>query len=44
MEEGLEYGVPWFWKRVPFGTWVKGASWLEGGLWVREGLWVNFPN
>ena len=24
MEKKEEYGVPWLWKRVPFGTWVKG--------------------
>ena len=30
MEEGLEYGVPWFWKRVSFGTWVKNGVREEG--------------
>jgi len=23
MEKKEEYGVPWLWKRVPVGTWVK---------------------
>ena len=26
MEKKEEYGVPWLWKRVPFGTWVKGRG------------------
>ena len=40
MERYKEYGIPWLWKRVPVGTWVKGASWLiEGGLGcVRVGV------
>ena len=25
MEKKEEYGVPWLWKRVPVGTWVKGG-------------------
>jgi len=25
MEKKEEYGLPWLWKRVPFGTWVKGG-------------------
>jgi hypothetical protein len=24
MEKKEEYGVPWLWKRIPVGTWVKG--------------------
>ena len=25
------YGVPWLWKKVPVGTWVKdGCGWMEG--------------
>ena len=35
MEKKEEYGVPWLWKRVPVGTWVKKCKWLiEGVLWV----------
>ena len=30
MEKKKEYGVPWLWKRVPFGTWVKGGVREEG--------------
>jgi len=37
MEKKEEYGVPWLWKRVPVGTWVKGAS-----GWIKEGLGCIF--
>ena len=30
MENKEEYGVPWLWKRVPVGTWVKGGKRVEG--------------
>ena len=30
MEKDYEYGVPWFWKRVSVGTWVKGGSRQRG--------------
>jgi|TARA_Y100000294_G_C8335504_1_gene248487 hypothetical protein len=30
MEKKEEYGVPWLWKRVPVGTWVKGGKRVEG--------------
>ena len=35
MEKDKRYGVPWLWKRVPVGTWVKG--WLVG----RKTLFVS---
>ena len=30
MEKKEEYGVPWLWKRVSFGTWVKDRIREEG--------------
>ena len=30
MEKDKEYGVPWLWKRLPVGTWMKsGCGWME---------------
>ena len=45
MEKKEEYGVPWLWKRVPVGTWVKGVSWLSDYYgWTKNKLALNFLN
>ena len=45
MVKNEEYGVPWLWKRVPVGTWVKDVSWLSDYYgWTKNKLVLNFLN
>ena len=47
MEKKEEYGIPWLWKRVPVGTWLKDAKWWievgASGTYVDEFRNSNYP-